>query len=441
MVDNQSCDVSLIPELLKFLEQSPTPYHAARSLATMLSNAGFLRLDERESWDLVPGGRYYVIRGGSSIIAFVNGINPIADTGLRVIGAHTDSPCLKVKPQPDIHQKTYCQLGVEVYGGALLNPWFDRDLSVAGIVSYIDKQGGLQSKLIDFSRAIACVPNLAIHLDREANQNRSVNPQTDMNAIISIGAGKASFRDMLLDELGEEQALEVLDYSLSFYDTQRPSVVGIHGEFIASARLDNLLSCFLGAKALIQASEAHTSVLICNDHEEVGSNTDIGAQGPLLTEVIDRLTLGGENRQLAMRRSVMLSVDNAHGVHPNYSAKHDEQHGPLLNRGPVIKFDANQSYATSSASASLVRWLAQADNNALDIPLQTYATRADMRCGSTIGPLTASAVGIMAVDIGVPTFAMHSIRELAGSKDVAYMNAILSRFVVLDELPLVSSIL
>jgi len=425
---------------LDFIAASPTPFHAALSLRSLLVTAGFTELDELERWDLTLGGRYFVVRGGSSILAFVKGQGEPQETGIRIIGAHTDSPCLKVKPVPEINVKGYWQLGIEVYGGALLNPWFDRDLSIAGKVSYLTKSGGLKAALIDFKKPVACIPSLAIHLDREANQNRSVNPQTDMNAVVYQADDNVSFRSLLLSMLEDADAEEVLDYNLSFYDTQSPAVIGLKDEFIASARLDNLLSCYLGLQALINASDEHTSVLICNDHEEVGSNTDVGAQGPLLDEVIDRLLPSGEQRQMALRRSLMFSVDNAHGVHPNYVKKHDDKHGPLLNCGPVVKFDANQSYATSSSTSALVRWLAKATEDRAEIPLQTYVTRADMRCGSTIGPLTAAGVGVTTVDIGVPTFAMHSVRELAGERDLSLMQELLVRFLSRASLPVASKL-
>jgi len=430
----------LVGDLFSFLSQSPTPFHATENLAQLLASAGFTRLEETESWRLTPGKGYYVIRGGSSILAFVYGQKPVAETGVRIIGAHTDSPCLKVKPSPDLFRKGYWQLGIEVYGGALLNPWFDRDLSLAGQVSYLSKQGELCSQLVDFKTPVACIPSLAIHLDREANNNRSVNPQTDMNVILGVSDDKRSFHELLLNKLMGNNVREVLDYNLSFYDTQAPARVGLQSEFVACARLDNLASCFLGAKVLCSANNAHTSLLICNDHEEVGSRTAIGAQGPFLSDILDRISGDSAIRQQAVRRSLMLSVDNAHGVHPNYTSRHDDEHGPVLNKGPVIKFDANQSYATGSTSASLVRWLARGAGGLSAVPLQNYVTRADMRCGSTIGPLTASSIGVTTVDLGLPTFAMHSIRELAGVADLSYMNTVLSRFVAQEDLPLVNTL-
>jgi len=419
--------------LLEFLSASPTPFHATQALAKILQNVGFEALNEHDAWQLKPGGRYYVIRSGSSLVAFVYGEKPLQESGLRIIGAHTDSPCLKIKPSPERNCKGYSQLGVEVYGGALLNPWFDRDLSIAGRLSYVDTQGELKSTLIDFVKPVAYVPSLAIHLDREANDKRSVNPQTDMNVILQLGDSQQDFREILKQQLNNPQVDEVLDFNLCCYDTQPPAIVGMQEEFIASARLDNLLSCYLGAVALAEAPVTHSSLLICSDHEEVGSRSDVGAQGPLLSEVMDRLVDTNEARQRMLRRSLMISADNAHGIHPNYPNRHDDQHSPLINRGPVIKFDANQGYATSSSTAAQVRWLAKRGD--VEIPLQTYVTRADMRCGSTIGPLTAAAIGITTVDIGLATFAMHSIRELGGVSDLKHMRALLGRFLSCDVLP------
>lgn len=429
--------MSVVSGFCDFLNASPTPYHATKNLCQMFTAAGFGRLDEKQRWNLKAKGKYFFTRGDASFVAFVLGESAIEDTGIRVIGAHTDSPCLKVKPNADVVYKGFHQLGVAVYGGALLAPWFDRDLSIAGQVAYLTEAGGFAKALVNFERPIAVIPSLAIHLDRAANEGRAINPQKQMNAILQVGNDQASFKAILLEELQKQHshAAKILDFNLSFYDTQPASQIGINANFFAGARLDNLLSCYLAASAMQQAGTEVTSVLICNDHEEIGSQTEIGAQGPLLSELIDRLVREPEGRQLTLRNSVMFSVDNAHGIHPNFSDKHDDKHGPVLNAGPVLKYDANQSYATSAETASLVRWLAQARDDQGVIPLQEYITRADMRCGSTIGPLTAAKTGIRAVDIGIPTFAMHSIRELAGVKDIDAMERLLARFVCVTEIP------
>ncbi len=415
-------------QLLTFLSRSPTPFHAVASMQDALCGAGFEILNERESWQLRAGGRYLVTRNGSSLIAFIlPAADELAEQGMRMVGAHTDSPCLKVKPNPEKNSKGYFQLGVEVYGGALLNPWFDRDLSLAGRVSYVDLQGQLQQQLIDYRNPVAVIPSLAIHLDREANSNRSVNAQNHLPAILHrCGEDMPDFRQMLKEQLTAEgvSADKVLDYELFFYDTQPPALIGMNSEFVASARLDNLLSCFVGLQSLLDADQKRGAMLICNDHEEVGSVSAAGADGPFLQSVLERIAPDTEVRSRMLAGSLLISADNAHGVHPNYADKHDSNHGPLLNEGPVIKVNANQRYATSSETSALFRHLAEQE----EVPVQAFTVRSDLGCGSTIGPLTAAKIGVPTLDIGVPTFAMHSIRELAGSEDAFGLYRVLRRF-------------
>ncbi|MBU3071128.1 M18 family aminopeptidase [Aestuariicella sp. G3-2] len=416
-------------QLLDFLSESPTPFHAVRAMSSRLEAKGFSRLLESESWSLTPGERYYFCRNDSSIIAFVYGSQPLAEEGIRMVGAHTDSPCLKVKPQPEMVKQGYFQLGVETYGGVLLHPWFDRDLSIAGRVTYRTRQGTVASRLLDFIRPVAVIPSLAIHLNREANQNGAVNAQQDIPPVLMQvdGSDKPDFRELLgkvLTEDGVENLDSVLDYELSFYDTQEPALVGLKEDFIASARLDNLLSCFIGLQGLLEADGTQSALLVCNDHEEVGSRSACGAQGPMLEDFLTRLLPDSETRLRCLTQSLMISADNAHGIHPNYSDRHDSNHGPILNKGPVIKINANQSYATNSETSSAFRhWCEQAN-----VPVQAFVVRTDMACGSTIGPITAAEVGVRTLDVGVPTFAMHSIRELAGVEDAQGLYRVLGHF-------------
>lgn len=415
--------------LLDFLTNSPTPWHAVREMTDRLDKAGFTALDERDEWQLQQGQGYYVVRNGSSLVAFRTGQGDPLTSGIRMVGAHTDSPCLKVKPNPEIRRQGFYQLGVEVYGGALLNPWFDRDLSLAGRVTYVDGQGAVRDTLVDFRKAVAVIPSLAIHLDREANNNRSVNAQTDLPPVLMQAPedDQTSFNDVLGQQIRAQDASvdvrKVLAYELSLYDTQAPALVGLKDEFIASARLDNLLSCYIGLKALMDTSDEQPALLVCNDHEEVGSMSAEGAQGPFLSSVLDRWC-GAQNRGRAIARSMMISADNAHGVHPNFADRHDENHGPLLNSGPVIKVNHNQRYATNSRSASLYRHI----SDELGLPNQTFVVRSDMGCGSTIGPLTAGNLGVTTLDIGVPQFGMHSIRELVGTQDGYTLYQVLRAF-------------
>ncbi|QSP94148.1 M18 family aminopeptidase [Marinobacter salinisoli] len=414
-------------ELLAFLNGSPTPWHAVATMKARLDEAGFKELDEREDWTLESRQGYYVTRNGTSMVAFRTGSKDVTTSGIRMVGAHTDSPCLKVKPNPELRRKGYFQLGVEVYGGVLLNPWFDRDLSLAGRVTILDDNGEVRDTLIDFTKPVAFIPSLAIHLDREANNSRAVNPQTDLPPVImQVADGDStSFPELLKGQIQEQSGIiakKVLGYELSFYDTASASFVGLRDEFIASARMDNLLSCYIGLQSLLNTTGDEAALLVCNDHEEVGSVSAEGAQGPFLSAVLDRWCGAGKARAIA--HSMMISADNAHGIHPNYADRHDQNHGPILNQGPVIKINHNQRYATNSRSAGLYRHI----SDELGLPHQSFVVRSDMACGSTIGPLTAGNLGVTTLDIGVPQFGMHSIRELIGAEDGYTLFRVLTEF-------------
>lgn len=421
--------------LMQYIQASPTPHHAVSNLAAMLHEAGFVCLEEGEQWKLASNSSYYVTRTGSSIIAFKTGDQNLSDSGFHMVGAHTDSPCLKIKPQPDISKHKYTQLGVEVYGGALLNPWFDRDLSLAGRVDYRNKKGELCHCLINLEKAIAIIPSLAIHLDREANEKREINAQTYLPPILSQELEDQEFnlKDFLLQHLVQDllikDAEKVHAFDLRLYDVQPPALVGLGDEFLAGSRLDNLLSCYIGLQGLLASTGSNGSLLVCTDHEEVGSVSASGAKGPFLEAVLDRImealvSGGAEAKRRMLDNSMFLSVDNAHGIHPNFADKHDGNHGPLLNQGPVIKINGNQRYATTPETSAYFRQLCE-DNN---VPVQAFVVRNDMGCGSTIGPIVAGELGVKTLDVGVPTFAMHSIRELAGSKDTGFLATALTAF-------------
>lgn len=424
--------------LLQFLQQSPTPFHAVANMAAELDAAGFERLDSRDSWNLQKHSRYYVTRNDSAIIAFKTGAGEVVKNGFRIAGAHTDSPCLKIKPNADVSNQGYAQLGVEVYGGALLHPWFDRDLSIAGRVNFQKENGELDSTLIDLKEPVAFIPSLAIHLDRTANEGRLINKQQELPPILLQldSDEKFSFENYLLEHLqnslGLKDAEAVLSHELVLYDAQPPSVLGLRKQFLCSARLDNLLSCYLGLHALIDSEGEGASIVVCNDHEEVGSVSASGADGPFLKSIMQRMIdAGGSSEESsetvldrAIQNSVMLSVDNAHGVHPNFADRHDNEHSPKLNAGPVIKINANQRYASTSQSVALVKSIC----NRLDISHQSFVMRTDMACGSTIGPITSASLGISTVDIGIASFAMHSIRESAGTADIDSMGGLIQAF-------------
>ncbi len=397
--------------LFGFLDASPTPFHATQNITMMLENAGFIRLYEEQKWSLEKSKKYFVTRNDSSVIAFTYpGIN-----NYTIVGAHTDSPNLKLKPNPVIKENGVVKLGVEPYGGLLLNPWFDRDLSLAGRVSYLDSKNMIKEKLIDVKKKIATIPSLAIHLDENANAQRTINKQTDILPIISTNDefDLKEFIKAQLQKEGVEDVVELYANELSFYDTQKASYVGVDDQFISSARLDNLLSCYVGLLSICSVGTDTPMILVANDHEEVGSESVSGASGSFLEHTLKRMFSDHEEFVQMTRGSILISADNAHAIHPNYPSKHDKEHAPLMNKGVVIKINANQRYASSSKTISRFMNVASSVGESY----QEFVTRSDMGCGSTIGPLTATRLGIDTIDVGLPTLGMHSIRELAGSDD------------------------
>ena len=411
---------SLAKDLLSFIAKSPTPFHATLNLLDLFKSKKFTVLDEGETWQIEANKSYVVTRNDSSIIAFRTGAN--LDVGINMIGAHTDSPCLRIKPNPQIQKYGYTQLGVEVYGGALLHPWLDRDLSIAGRVSGVKKNGDLFHEIIDFQKPVAIIPSLAIHLNRDANSKSSINKQRHLPLIFSQD-DTTDFKTQLLKYCSKD-AKQILEYELSCYDTQAPAMVGLNEEFISAARLDNLLSTYIGARAMLDSKGKQAALFLSTDHEEVGSASASGAQGPFLKSVLERITENAGQLTQTISRSTLISCDNAHGIHPNYSDKHDQNHGPILNQGPVIKINNSQRYASNSVSSAKFKQLCATN----DIPTQTFVVRSDMRCGSTIGPITATEIGIETLDIGAPQWAMHSIRETAGVQDCQYLYKALSAF-------------
>lgn len=418
-------------ELCRFIDSSPTPYHASQQMVECFVENGFTQLDEKEAWEVQPQSGYVVTRNDSSVIAFTTGAEDAIAKGIALVGAHTDSPCLKVKPNPDILKQGTAQLGVEVYGGVLLNPWFDRDLSLAGRVTYEDSRGQLTNALVDFKKPIVRIPSLAIHLDREANERRTINKQKHLPLVLAgANTDQEAFADILKAQLEDQlgaKSNKLFAYELYAYDTQTAAVAGLNDDYISAARLDNLLSCFCGMTALIEAFKSNperAQLLVCTDHEEIGSQSACGAQGPFLKDVVERLIPEPEARQQAIRRSLLISADNAHAVHPNYADVHDQNHGPKINAGPVIKINANQRYATNSENTAVFRQICDSSN----VPVQEFVVRSDMGCGSTIGPITASNLGVSTIDVGCPQWAMHSIRETAGTADLEYMITALTAF-------------
>ncbi|MGI9311651.1 MAG: M18 family aminopeptidase [bacterium] len=441
--DQSAASHDAIDSLLRYLNDSPTPFHAVANAVARLREAGYVEVDEGAPWQRADErergfapSKSFVVRNGSSLVAADLRRAP-ADAGLRMVGAHTDSPCLRVKPSAIARSHGYATLAVEVYGGALLAPWFDRGLGLAGRVTLRDADGALRNRLINIARPIAFIPSLAIHFDRNVNDGRGINKQRELPALLcrlerdlDRNDSPPNFEQLLLDELARddsksrERDARILGFELSLYDRQPAELVGLGGEFIASARLDNLLSCHAGIEALLAADGDGNKVLVLNDHEEVGSASSSGADGPFLRSVLQRLCGGEESLARALNHSMMISADNAHGVHPNYADKHEPAHRPLMNDGPAIKINSDQRYATNSETEALFRRVCELHR----LPVQTIVARSDMACGSTIGPITAARLGVRTIDIGVPQLGMHSIRELAGARDQRTLVAALKGF-------------
>ena len=416
---------SPIDDLTEFLDASPSPWLVVDTVAGRLSTAGFVQLSEDQQWDALPT-RGFVVRG-AAVVAWSRGADVDVASPLRIVGAHTDSPCLKVKPRPDGGAWGWKQLGVEVYGGALLNSWFDRDLGVAGRVVLQD--ASFVDVIVD--RAVCRVPQLAIHLDREVNEKGlQIDKQQHLTPVWGTGQPRlGEFREWLADHI-DVAADDVATWDLCLFDRTPAQLLGHDESLLASGRLDNQISCWAAVDALCRAEQptGSTAVVALFDHEEVGSESTTGAAGPLLEHVLERMALAtGATRaeflgQLAA--SVCVSSDNAHAVHPNYPERHESAHAPIINRGPAIKLNNNQRYATSAASAAML----QRVFSDAGIPWQTFVSRNNMPCGSTIGPITATRLGIETVDVGVPQLSMHSARELCGVLDPPALSTGLAHF-------------
>jgi aspartyl aminopeptidase len=417
-----------VADLLAYIDRSPTPYHAVAETRRRLTTADYRECPAHDVWELSPGDRRFVVRGDGSLVAFEVGAAEPAEAGFRVVGAHTDSPNFRLKPRPDVDAQGYRQLAVEQYGGVLLHTWLDRDLSIAGRVVLRDGDG-TRRVLLDFGRPLLRIPNLAIHLSREQRtEGLQLNAQTHLVPVTGL-EGAPGLRELVANELRAQQIAEVaaddvLSFDLMTYDTQPAATSGVRGEFVFASRLDNLASCHAGVSALLSAAPAPdvTRVLVLYDHEEVGSRSARGAGGPLLAETLERVVAGfkggvPQGLARALSRSMLVSADMAHAVHPNYADRHEPGHTPVIGRGPVLKINANQSYASDAETGGRFAALCQRAGASL----QHFVSRNDMACGSTIGPISAARVGIPTVDVGNPMLSMHSCREMAGTADVEPM--------------------
>ncbi|MGD8317235.1 MAG: M18 family aminopeptidase [Myxococcales bacterium] len=414
-----------VQDLLDYINASPTPFHAVRETVKRLESRGYVELDEANRWNVEAGDKVYVIRGGGSLAAFHFGASPPREAGFHVIGAHTDSPNLRIKPNPELKQAGTMQLGVEPYGGLLLHTWLDRDLSLAGRVWLEDGS----ARLIDFARALMRVPSLAIHLNRKVNvEGLQLNAQKHMAPVVGLnGLQDFDLRTLVAEELGDVTAKQILAWDLMAYDLQPATLSGPSRELVHAGRLDNLASCHAAVTALTASDTdaERTRGIVLYDHEEVGSRSAQGAASDFLRSCLHRLSGDSlEHYHRAVARSFLISADMAHALHPNYADLHEPKHQPLLGAGPVVKINVNQSYATDGESwAAFERWA-----RAADVGTQRFVVRSDLGCGSTIGPITAAELGIRTVDVGNPMLSMHSCRELAAAADVPKMIEVMKRF-------------
>jgi aspartyl aminopeptidase len=481
-------------DFLSFVNASPTPFHAVQSAKLKLEKAGFQQIKERDAWSstLKPGGKYYLTRNGSTIVAFAIGNQWKAGNPIAMVGAHTDSPCLRIKPVSKKQADGFLQVGVETYGGGLWHTWFDRDLSIAGRVMVKTKEGNFESRLVRVNRPILRIPTLAIHLERQ--DNFQPNKETHLFPICGLVAAElnrtgksdadnaaekledarlgsdSSYEPLklvterhhpyIIDLLAEEAKCtpaDIQDFEIVLYDTQPSCIGGMNNEFIFSPRLDNLMMSYCATESIIHslsssdalANDPTIRLIALFDHEEIGSRTVQGADSNMLPSVIRRLSCingpaGSEASydkmeesntayEQTLAASFLISADMAHSVHPNYPAKYESSHRPEINKGTVIKINANNRYATNSPGIVLLQECARraksgsypsavtgAKKQDSGVPLQLFVVRNDSSCGSTIGPMLAAALGTRTLDLGNPQLSMHSIRETGGAYDVEY---------------------
>ncbi|CAI9096860.1 OLC1v1033099C3 [Oldenlandia corymbosa var. corymbosa] len=465
---------SVVTDFIDFLNASPTGFHAVEEAKKRLKGAGYQQISEREDWELEAGKKYFFTRNYSTIVAFAIGKKYVAGNGFQIIGAHTDSPCLKLKPASKVSKGGYLEVGVQTYGGGLWHTWFDRDLTVAGRLILKEVKGGLTSyshRLVRILEPIMRIPTLAIHLDREVNDALRVNKQSHLVPVLAtaikaelskyaVDNGSADggistdvrkpsgkHHSILLQLLAYQagcQPEDICDFELQACDVQPSIIAGATKEFIFSGRLDNLCMSFCSLKALIDATSSESSLedetgvrmVALFDHEEVGSDSAQGAGSPVMFDALSRITasFSSDSKLLAkaIQKSFLVSADMAHALHPNYMDKHEENHQPKLHGGLVIKHNANQRYATNAVTSFIFREIAAKHN----LPVQDFVVRNDMACGSTIGPILASGLGIRTVDVGAPQLSMHSIREMCAVDDVKHsydhFKAFFQEFSLLD---------
>ena len=413
-------------DLINFLYNSPTAFHGVESVKNVLIENGYSEIKESDSWNLKAKGKYYVIKNESALIAFEVGSENIEEHGFRLIGAHTDAPGFKIKPNPQmISEGKYVKLNTEVYGGPILSTWFDRPLALAGRVA-IKGASPLkpETRLVNINKPLMIIPNIAIHMNRTVNEGYNYNKQVDTLPLLGFINEKLEKEDYLMNILAEELKVnkeDILHFELMPYEYEKGSLVGMNEEMISCGRLDDMWMVYAGLQGLVNSRETEaTKVLVCVDNEEIGSLTPQGANSTLLNNILERIALGlGKNKEEYYRtlaNSVMISSDLAHAVHPNLGDKCDPTNRPVLEGGPVLKIAASGSYSTDSYNGAVFAAVCEAAG----VPFQKFVNRSDLRGGTTIGPVTAANLTIPVIDMGAPLLGMHSIRELATVKDNVY---------------------
>lgn len=412
-------------KLIDFIYESPSVFHVVDSIKKLLIKSGFVELFEEDRWSLTPGGKYFILKNQSAIVAFVVGIDSLTEQGFRIISGHTDSPGFKIKPSPEMDvEKAYIKLNTEVYGSPIINTWLDRPLSIAGrVVLRTDNVIKPESVLVNINRPLLVIPNLAIHMNRNVNSGVELNKQKDILPLLALTKNLES-KNLLVNTIAKEinkNPEDIVDFDLFLYEFQKGSITGLNNEFISSGRLDDLSMIYGGIRALIESKDSKgTKVMVCFDNEEVGNTTKQGADSNMLSTILERISiafhLDKEDYFRALAKSFMISCDLGHALHPNYPEKSDPVNRPIINEGIVIKLSASQSYTTDGISSAIFQGICKDAG----IPVQRFVNRSDEKGGSTIGPVTSSKLNIPSVDMGIPILAMHSIRELGGVEDYNY---------------------
>lgn len=417
-----------INDLLSFLDEGPTPFNASEAIARRLEKAGFAKVRERDAWQLKPGGKYYLVRGETAVLAFIIGSQPLTKSGFQIAASHIDSPALKLKGASQKNVANTAKVGVEVYGGPIVHTWLDRELGLAGKVMVKDKKE-LKTHLVNITEPIAIIPNAAIHMNRELNSGFKYNPQAHLTAILATGSEEANPVKALVAKELNIQAEQIVDCEIFFYDLAKATRVGADKSMISSGRLDNLAMTHAILSSIAEAKKPkNTCVAAFFDHEEIGSTTLQGADSSFLDTVLKRISTqlkcSDEDHFRALSQSFLISADMAHALHPAYMEKYDPDYSPLINKGPVIKINSNHRYASTAFSSQHFIGLC----SEAGVEYQKFMVRSDMPCGSTVGPRVSALLGIPTIDIGNPMWAMHSVREACGVQDHLSLIKVLTKY-------------